>query len=43
MHPSKRARESAFWQWVDDEATEEEREAARQFDLYGHAEKLWKE
>ena len=43
MRISEHAAESAFWEWIDDGSTEDEKEAARHLDLYGHAEKLWKE
>ena len=43
MRISEHAAESAFWEWIDDGPTEEEKEAAQHFDLYGDAEKLWKE
>lgn len=43
MHPSKHAREESFWSVIDDGPTEEQIEAAEHFDLYGHAEREWRE
>lgn len=43
VRASEHARSEAFWSVIDDGPTEDEKEAARHFDLYGDAEKLWKE
>ena len=43
MRASEHAREEAFWSVIDDGPTEDEKDAALHFDLYGHSEKLWKE
>ena len=40
---SENAKDDGFWSVIDDGPTEDEKEAALHFDLYGHAEKLWKE
>jgi len=43
METGEHADNKAFWEWIDDGPTEDEKEAAWHFDLYGDAEKLWKE
>lgn len=43
MEAGEHADNKAFWEWIDDGPTDDEKEAARHFDLYGHAERHWRE
>ena len=43
MRASEHACEEAFWSVIDDGPTEEEQEAAWFWDMWGHAEREWRE